>query len=247
VLTAAGERLRQEAASVLEQGARLGERTAAASRTVSLRLYAGPHLADGALRAALPGFHHAHPEIALKIFSEIAADAALEMLQRLELDLAVLTASDAFLPSGAEVLAEAPCVLAASRRLVGERELTPAEIGALPFVLPLEGSAGTRWIERALAERGVEPSNVVARTQYMDVQQRMVEAGAAVALLFSESFEASPVRPELRRLGPELGGLKRALVMRRDDHRPELEAVAGFIRAAIGGASFGLPSDSAGA
>jgi DNA-binding transcriptional LysR family regulator len=233
VLTAAGERLRQEATQVLEQGARLGERTAAAGRAVSLRIFAGPHIADRMLRAALPGFHRAHPEIALKIFSEIAADAAREMLQRGELDLVVFTAGAAALPSDAEVLAEVPCFVVASRRLAGEGELTPGEVARLPFVLPLDGAPGARWVERALEALGVKPCNVVARTQYLDVQQKMVEAGQAAALLFRESIEDSPVLPELRRLSPDAHGLRRAMATRPGDDRPELKAVAAFVREAI--------------
>jgi DNA-binding transcriptional LysR family regulator len=245
VLTAAGERLRQEAAGVLEQGARLGERAAAAGRTVSLRIFAGPHIADRMLRAALPAFHRAHPEIALKIFSEIPADSALEMLQKGELDLVVFTAAAASLPPDAEVLAEVPCYVVASRRLVVERELTPAEIGRLPFVLPLEGGPGARWVERALADMGVEPTNIVARTQYLDVQQRMVETGEAAALLFRDSIEASPAFLELRRLSPDAHGLRRAMTIRKSDQRPELSAVAALVRSAIRGDALALSSPSA--
>ena len=247
VLTPAGERLRQEAGLVLEQGARLGERAAAASRTVSIRVFAGPHIADRMLRSSLPAFHRAHPEIALKIVSEIAADAAIEMLQRNELDLAVFTAPAT--PPGAEVLAEVPCFVVASRRLAGEAELAPDEVARLPFVLPLEGAPGARWVERALADLGIVPLNVVARTQYLDVQQQMVEAGEAAALLFDDTIETSPVREELRRLGPAAHGLRRSMATRPGDDRPELQAVANFIRAAIAKgsepASFGLSSAGA--
>ena len=251
ILTQAGERLRQEAAAVLEQGARLGERAAAAGRAVSLRLFAGPHIADRLLRAALPGFHRAQPGITLKIFSEIPPDAVTEMLQRNELDLAVFTAAAASLPPDAEVLAEVPCVLVAAGRLAGEGELTPEEIARLPFVLPLEGAPGTRWVEAALTGLGIRPANIVARTQYLDVQQRMVEAGEAAALLFREAVEASPAQTELRRLSQDVPGLRRAMARRRGDARPELEIVAGFVRelvqgaAAPGAAALGLPSPDA--
>ena len=233
VLTPAGERLRQEAAQVLEQGARLAGRAAAAGRTVSLRLFAGPHLADGPLRRALPGFHRAHPGIGLKIFSELAAAEALEMLQKGELDLVVFTAGASSMPLDAEVLAEVPCQVVASRRLVGEGELTARQVSALPFVLPLEGGPGARWVERALADLGLTPTNVVARTQYLDVQQRMVEAGEAAALLFRESIDTSPALAELRRLSPDVHGLRRAMTTRRGDARPEVGVVADFLRGAI--------------
>jgi DNA-binding transcriptional LysR family regulator len=111
--------------------------------------------------------------------------------------------------------------------------LTPEAVGGLPFVMPLAGGPGARWVERALAELGVQPSNVVVRTQYLDVQQQMVEAGEAAALLFRESIEASPVAAGLRRLSPDAHGLRRAMTVRRGDDRPELKAVAGFVREAL--------------
>ena len=233
VLTPAGERLREEAAGVLEQGARLGERTAAAARTAPVRIFAGPHIADRMLRPALPGFHRAHPEIALRISSELAADAALEMLQRGELDLVVFTAGAAAVPSDAEVLAEVPCHIVAHRRLAGEQTLSPQEVGRLPFVMPLEGGPGARWVDKALTELGIKPCNVVVRTQYLDVQQQMVEAGEAAALLFSESIQASRVAADLRRLSPDAHGLRRAMTLRRGDGRAELKAVARFVRDAL--------------
>jgi DNA-binding transcriptional LysR family regulator len=245
MLTPAGERLLQEAKAVLDQGARLHERAVGAGRAVTLRIFAGPHIADRLLRPALPAFHRDHPAITLRISSETAPDQVAEMLQRRELDLAVFTAGGAFLPPDAEVLAEVPCVVVACRRLVGDARLAPLDIARLPFVLPLDGGPATRWVEAALHGLGIRPSNVAARTQYLDVQLRMVEAGEACALLFEDVVDASPLAGELRRLSAPVSGLKRAMATRRGDERAELKAVAGFVRAAIGGASFGLSSPRA--
>ncbi len=114
-------------------------------------------------------------------------------------------------------------------------------------MLPLEGAPGARWVERALADMGISPLSIVARTQYLDVQQRMVETGVAAALLFRDSIEASPVFPELRRLSPDAHGLRRAMTTRRGDSRPELRAVAALVRSAIRGDSLALSSPTAGA
>jgi DNA-binding transcriptional LysR family regulator len=228
-LTLTGERLRDHAEEILQRGARLRELTAAAQRTVSLRLFAGPHIFDRMLRSALPAFHRAHPAIALNISSELDFDDLGALIDRQELDMAVFTAAATAIPVHAQVLADVSCVVAASRRLVGEAELTPEQVGRLPFVLPMDGSPGARWIEKALAELGVVPENVVGRTQFLDVQQKMVESGEAAAMLFRENVETSQVSHELRRLTPEVVGLQRALVTRRGDQRPEVQAVASFV------------------
>ncbi len=232
-LTVAGERLRQEAEAILEHGARLTDQAAAAHRTVSLRVFAGPHIFDRMLRSALPAFHRAHPDIALNIVSELSSDAIGGLIERRELDVAVFTASAASIPLDAEVICEVPCVVVASRRLVGDADLTAQDISRIPFVLPLEGAPSTRWIDRALADLGVHPQKIVGRTQFLDVQQKMVESGEAAALLFREAFEASPVRGELRRLSPDVAGLQRAIMTRRGEQRPEVRAVADFVRDAV--------------
>ena len=229
-LTLAGERLREEAEEILQRGARLGERTAAAQRTVSLRLFAGPHIFDCMLRSALPAFHRTHPDIALNISSELSYEDVGALIDRRELDIAVYTAATSVIPVHAQVLCEVSCVVVASRRLVGDAELTSEEISRLPFVLPLEAAPNARWVDRALAELGVVPENIIGRTQFLDVQQKMVESGEAAALLFRENFDTSRVRHELRRLTRDAVGLQRALVMRRGEQRPEVHAVAAFVR-----------------
>jgi DNA-binding transcriptional LysR family regulator len=231
VLTADGERLRVEAQRVLEQSVRLDAR-AAGPRTVTLRLFAGQHIFDRMLRAGLPGFHRLHPGIALDIVSDLASEEVPTLMDRGELDLAVFTATGAHIPQDAEVLGEVPCAVAASRRLVGDAVLTPQQIARLPFVLPLPGTPAARWVEAALAGLGLEPRAIAARTQFLDVQQAMVEAGEAAALLFREAVDASPARRELRLLSPEVGGLLRALVIRRGA-APQAEAVADFVRRAV--------------
>jgi DNA-binding transcriptional LysR family regulator len=236
VLTPAGERLRQEAELVLQHGARLADRAVAASRSAPLRVFAGPHIFDRMLRPALPAFHRAHPDIELNFFSELSSGDVRGMMQRRELDVAVFTAPAANIPREAELLADVPCVVVAARRLVADRQLTPDEISRLPFVLPPESAPAAPWVLRTLAQLGVFPETIAGRTQFLDVQQSMVEAGEAAALLFRESIEVSPVRQELRRLSPDALGLQRAILTRRADRRPEVQAVAAFVRRAIQGA-----------
>jgi DNA-binding transcriptional LysR family regulator len=243
-LTPAGERLRQEAEDILERGARLREQTAEARRTVSLKLFAGPHIFDCVLRSALPAFHRAHPGIALNISSELSYENIGRLIDRRELDIAVFTAAVQVLPVHAQVLSEVSCVVVASRRLAGDAELTPAEVGRLPFVLPLQSASNARWVDRTLAELGVTPENIIGRTQFLDVQQRMVENGEAAALLFRENFEMSRVRHELRPLTRDAGGLRRALVMRPGEDRPEVHAVASFVRESLRGLSAPAAADA---
>jgi len=240
-LTAAGDHLRKEARAVLDQGARLSDRAAAAKEIISLRIFAGPHIFDRMLRTALPGFHRDHPNIALNIFSELSADSLGGMIERSELDIAVFSAMASRIPLDAQVLCDVPCVVVAARALAGEEDLTPAQVSQLPFVLPLEGTPAANWVDGALAEFGISPERVIGRTQFLDVQQKMVESGEAAALLFREDFEGSPVRDQLRRLTGDTVGLQRALLMRRGEQRPEVHAVAAFVTQVLANPGAGRP------
>ncbi len=239
-LTAAGDHLRKEARIVLDQGARLSDRAAAAKEIISLRIFAGPHIFDKMLRAALPAFHRDHPNIALNIFSELASDSLGDLIERNELDIAVFSAMASRIPLDAQVLSDVPCVVVAAKSLAGEDPLTPAQVSQLPFLLPLEGTPAARWVEGALAELGIAPERVLGRTQFVDVQQKMVESGEAAALLFREDFEGSAVRDQLRRLTSDTVGLQRALLMQRGEQRPEVHAVAAFVAQLVANAAAGV-------
>ncbi|MGZ3276546.1 MAG: LysR family transcriptional regulator [Caulobacteraceae bacterium] len=234
-LTMAGQRLLEDAQAILEQGSRLSEHGVGAVGAVQLRVFVGHHLFARILRAALPAFHRDHRAISLDVITEASSDNVGSLIDRGELDAAVFTAPSWSLPLNAEVLCDVPCAVAASRRLVGEAELSAADIAGLPFTLPLETAAPARWVEAVLAQAGIAPHNVIARTPFLDVQLRMVEEGMAAALLFREDIEASPMRAELRRLTPDVGGFQRVLVTRRSERRPEALAVAAFLRETIGG------------
>jgi DNA-binding transcriptional LysR family regulator len=234
-LTMAGQRLLEDAQAILEQGSRLTDRSPGASGAVRLRVFVGHHIFSRVLRAALPAFHRDHRAISLDVVTESSSESVGSLIDRGELDAAVFTAPSWSLPLNAEVLREIPCVVAASRRLVGDAELTAGEIAELPFALPLETAPAARWVEAELAKLGIVPRNVLARTPFLDVQLKMVEDGMAAALLFSEDVAGSPAGHELRRLTTDLPGFQRVLVTRRGERRPEALAVAAFLREQIGG------------
>ena len=234
VPTRAGERLCLEAQGVLDRTARLSTHPAPAAKQLKVRAFAGPHLFERMLRAALPGFCRNYPQIALEIVAEWPTDDLSALIKRGELDLAVFSTATAKVPPGAQIICDVPSVVVASRRLVGRRTPTNEELSRVPFVMPLAGTPTAFWVEQALAKLGIVPENVIARAQHLDVQQRMVESGDAAALLFRECLNSSPVRSQLRILSPEVGGLKRVLLARKGDARQEVQTVAAFLRDTVG-------------
>jgi DNA-binding transcriptional LysR family regulator len=222
-----------EARAVLDQTASLSRRNAARAAPVRVKMFAGPHIFERMLRVALPDFYRAHPQIELEVVAEWPTDDLASLVRRRELDLALFTAVGGRIPAEAQVVGQVPCVVVASARLAGKRRLSAGEVSRLPFVLPMAGTPTALWVERALRKLGVVPTNVIGRAQYLDVQQKMVERGDAAAMLFSECLVGSPVRRQLRVLSAEIGGLKRVLLMRRDDPRPEVQTVAAFLKGTL--------------
>jgi DNA-binding transcriptional LysR family regulator len=236
-LTMAGQRLFEDAQTMLEQGSRLGDRTVGADGPVTLRVFVGHHIFSRKLRPALPAFHRDHRAIALEVVTELSSETVGPLIDRGELDAAVFTAPGWSLPLQAEVLCDIHCAVAASYDLVGRGPLTADEIGGLPFVLPVESAPAARWIEAELGKLGVTTRNIVARTPFLDVQQKMVEEGVAAALLFCEDIDTSAVG--LRSLTPPISSFQRAMVLRRNERRPEVLAFADFLRRIVGGAAAG--------
>jgi hypothetical protein len=198
-------------------------------------VYVGHHIFNRRLRYELPAFHRDHRAIALEVITELSSDAVGPLIDRGELDAAVFTAPAWSLPRHAEVVRDIPCAVAASRELVGDGPLSPHEVAGLPFVLPVESAPAARWIEAELHKLEIAPRNIVARTPFLDVKQKMVEDGAAAAFLFCEDIDGSAVRDGLRRLTREVHGFQRVLVVRPNERRPEVLAVTDFLRRIIKG------------
>jgi DNA-binding transcriptional LysR family regulator len=234
-LTMAGQRLLEDAQAVLEQGSRLSPRAVAADGPVTLKVFVGHLIFTRRMRDVLPAFHRDHPAIALDVITELSSELVGPLIDRGELDAAVFSAPAWSLPLNAEVISEMPCQVVAHRHLAGEGPLDAKAIGALPFVLPVESAPAARWIETELARLGVVPRKVVARTPFLDVQQKMVEDGVAAAMLFREDIDASALGDDLRRLSPDVTGFQRAVVTRRGERRPEALTVAAFLREIVGG------------
>lgn len=234
-MTMAGQRLLEDAQAILEQGNRLTDRVAAAGGPVTLRVFVGHHIFNRRLRYELPAFHCEHRAIALEVISELSSDAVGPLIERGELDAAVFTAPAWSLPLHAEVVRDIPCAVAASSALAGDGPLSPQEISGLPFILPVESAPAAKWIEAELHKLDIVPRNIVARTPFLDVKQKMVEDGSAAAFLFCEDIEGSAMSGRLRRLTPDIQGFQRVLVVRPNERRPEVLAVTDFLRRIIHG------------
>ena len=118
-------------------------------------------------------------------------------------DIAVFTGSRSVRHLvGAEFLGDIPCSLYGSARFARLAANAPSTIGALPFILPLEGSDLERWMLRSLKKVGISPLNVIARSQFADVIGGMIASGKGVSVLFDEHMSQHVRAGRAARLEP---------------------------------------------
>src|SRR6185437_3131906 len=113
-----------EARAILDRTAGLPGRTSGRAQPARVKMFAGPHIFERMLRAALPEFCRTHPQIELEVVAEWPAQDLGMLVKRRELDLALFTVVGGPIPPDAHLVGEVPCVVVASARLVGRRKLS---------------------------------------------------------------------------------------------------------------------------
>lgn len=199
-----------------------------------VRLTVGPYMMDRFVRPRLFDFCREHPQIELE-FRPYHEDTPrnLDWVRRGELDLAVCASDDPWsLGLPMTVVRPAGFNLYGQRRFAGSADATPAALGALPFVLPLEGSGLDVYVQGVLRKAGIVCSNVVARTQFFDVMHDMVVSGVGVGLLFESTLRPLLATGEIVKL-LQLPPLYRAIVRAEPSPGPLVGVVERFLLDAL--------------
>jgi DNA-binding transcriptional LysR family regulator len=181
----------------------------------------------------LADFRAAHPEVAIHMVED-TQDDLLAALRADELDCA-FTALDpdalgnefaATLLSKDELVA----VLATGHRLCARPEVTFEELAAEDLIAYRENSAIRRRLERAMADRGLEPRNAFICTE-MGAVRGLASNGFGVTVI-PRSVAEQPGPPiELRPIGPERLTWPVALIWRAA--RRQTPAGKAFLKVAL--------------
>jgi DNA-binding transcriptional LysR family regulator len=189
-------------------------RTQRAPRALRLLVTAGPLLLDAYIRPRLPAFCEAHPHIMLDFIPLHPTRGAVPMVLSGEVDLAVFTGdfvTDERLE--AEVIRTVGCSIYASPALARRASKPGAKIADLPFIMPPDEYRPTRWMWRGLKDVGIEPRNIIARSQFPDVIANMTIEGRGIAVLFDHYAAKGLASGALQRIGPPLASTSLVLLV----------------------------------
>jgi DNA-binding transcriptional LysR family regulator len=190
-------------------------------RAVRLTVTAGPLLLDVYIRPRLPAFCEAHPNIVLDFVPLHPTRGAVPMVLSGEVDLAVFTGdfvSDERLQ--AEVINTVGCSIYASPVLAKRAAKPGAKLADLPFIMPPDDYKPTRFMWRVLKEAGIEPKNIIARSQFPDVIANMALEGRGLAVLFDHYAATGLADGRIVKLGPSLPSTSRVLLVGPRAQRP---------------------------
>lgn len=237
LLTPEGSALLARAQTFLQETAQIVQVPAHAPvpQTTTLRIGAGGYLLDMRIRPRLQRFCVEHPHIHLDFAAGVPLTRMPELVRRGRLDFAVFATPmpAALPPHHTELLHEVPCSIVGSPAFASG-DPSAEDIERLPFVLPLQNSPEGRGVSRMLGTVQINPQRVVARSQYLEVVKKMVEAGQGLAVLFDEYVAEALAARRLVRIGPELPRMTRVIMRHRQAKEPATAAVEKFLRSILG-------------
>jgi DNA-binding transcriptional LysR family regulator len=200
-------------------------------RAIRLAVTATPLLLDAYIRPKLPAFCEAYPNIVLDFVPLHPTRGPVPMVLGGEVDLAVFTGdfvNDDRLQ--AEVINTVGCSIYASPALARRASRPGAKLGDLPWIMPPDEFRPTRFMWRILKDAGVEPSNIIARSQFPDVIANMTLEGRGVAVLFDHFAASGLASGRIVKIGPQLASTSRILLIGPRAQRPAAQPAVDLFR-----------------
>lgn len=202
-------------------------------RIIRLTAMAGPLLLDSYIRPRLPAFCEANQNIVLDFVPLHPSRNPVSMILSNEIDLAVFTGdfiNDDRVQS--EILNTVGYSIYASPALARRAAKPGMNIGDLPFIMPPEDFRPTRFMWRALRDAGIEPKNIIARSQFPDVNANMALEGRGVAVLFDHFATSGLADGRIVKIGPQMPSTSRILLIGPRAKRPAAEPAVELFRQA---------------
>jgi len=203
------------------------------ARAIRLMVTAGPLLLDAYIRPRLPAFCEAHPNILLDFVPIHPTRGAPPMVLSGEVDLAVFT-GDFVIDDRlqAEVITTVGVSIYASPVLAKRAGRPGTKLGELPFIMPPDEFRPTRFMMRSLREAGIEPTNIIARSQFPDVIANMALEGRGVAVLFDHFAASGLADGRIVKIGPNLPSTSLVLLIGPRAQRPAAAPAVDLFRQA---------------
>lgn len=191
----------------------------------TLRVAAGTYLVDRWIRPQLPNFHLLADVANLEFLRVASVNEMISQLRKGQADVAFYTGQPAAARGiSVERLRRVTVGLYATPAVAAEAADTGLDNA--PFLMTPADSESELWQRTILSELNIFPANVVARSQYPDVQLELARKGAGIAILFDEEAREDVVAGKLVRLGYEFApGYRCMLYQDRITNPRKLRAV----------------------
>lgn len=229
-LSPLGKELLEQAKILLREASKLQpDDEASALGQTTLRVAAGTYLVDRWIRPQLPNFHLLADAANLEFLRVASVTEMVSQLRKGQADVAFYTGEPATARGiTVERLRKVTVGLYATPPVA--RDAMASGIGTAPFLMTPADSESEQWQRQILGELGIFPSNVVARSQYPDVQLELARKGAGIAILFDEEADDDVAAGKLVRLACEFApGYRCMLYQDRITNPRKLRAVE-FLR-----------------
>ncbi|MDQ2639428.1 MAG: LysR family transcriptional regulator [Pseudomonadota bacterium] len=201
-------------------------------RAIRLAVTATPLLLDAYIRPRLPTFCEQNPNIQLDFVPLHPTRGAAPMVLSGEVDLAVFTGDfqvDDRLQS--EVVNTVGVSIYCSPQLA-RRAARGVRLSDLPWIMPPDEFKPTRFMWRILKEAGIEPTNIIARSQFPDVIANMCLEGHGFAVLFDHHAANGLTDGRIVKLGPPLPSTSLILLVGPRAQRPAAQPAVDMFRQA---------------
>lgn len=201
---------------------------------IQLTIMAGPLLLDTCIRPRLTEFCASHPRLALQFTSLHPSRSAEQLIGSGAIDVAIFTGeagSSAHLPP--ESSEPVGCSIYAAPALAAQARNRGPGLDELPWVMPPDDFAPTRFMWRNLRDAGITPRRVVARSQFPDVVAHMALEGRGLTVLFDDFAAPLLAGGRMVRMGPGLPKTSRLLLLGRRARHAACKPVISLLRQAL--------------
>lgn len=211
-LSPLGKELLEQAKVLLREASKLQpDDEASAIGQATLRVAAGTYLVDRWIRPQLPNFHLLADVANLEFLRVASVNEMISQLRKGQADVAFYTGQPAAARGiSVERLRRVTVGLYATPAVAAEAADTGLDNA--PFLMTPADSESELWQRTILSELNIFPANVVARSQYPDVQLELARKGAGIAILFDEEAREDVAAGKLVRLGYEFAPGNRCML-----------------------------------
>lgn len=195
----------------------------------TLRVAAGTYLVDRWIRPQLPNFHLLADAANLEFLRVASVSEMISQLRKGHADVAFYTGQPATLRGiSVERLRKVTVGLYAAPEVADAAADTGLD--KAPFLMTPADSESELWQRQILGELNIFPANVVARSQYPDVQLELARKGAGIAILFDEEAREDIAAGRLVRLEYEFAPGYRCMLYQDRITNPRKLRAADFLK-----------------